>query len=256
MNITIKPLNPQLIAQANMQSFSGKRGDLAARDYDDYCSRVLSWGMSERKTQRIIDQVYQSFANTLALDAQYVSVAVAGAANYNTKRLDKSDKIMQTASDFAQWFQDLEKQATQKRYSRIHNLQKTIIVGECGGLSVTKQWKELAARDMAAFENLYQALDEKKPISKQSQAYKLYHHLSAVEPIVTDVLYQDNDFKAYEERGKIFIEFRLLPAPQLKSALKGKHFAWNNAAMAWQATATDELREWVKTLAVKYEQWI
>ena len=185
-----------------------------------------------------------------------MSVAVAGAANYNAKRLDKSDKILQTASDFGQWFRDLEKQATQKRYIRVYELQKTITAGECNGFSVAKQWKELAARDRAAFEELYQALNEKTPFSKQSQAYKLYHRLSAVEPIVTDVLYQDNDFKAYEERGKIFVEFRLSPAPQLKSALNGKRFVWNNAVLAWQATATDELREWVKTLAVKYEQWI
>lgn len=256
MSINIKPLNPQLIVQANMQSFGGKRGDIAARDYDDYCRRVLSWCLSERKTQRMIDRVYQSFANVLLLEAQHVSVAVAGAANYNAKRLDKSDKILQTASDFAQWFQDLEKQATQKRYSRVHELQKTIAAGERNGFSTAKEWKELAARDRAAFEELYQTLSEKAPFRKQSQAYKLYHRLSTVEPIVTDVLYQDNDFKAYEEHGKIFVEFRLLPAQQLKSALKGKRFTWNNAAMAWQATATDELREWVKTLAVNYEQWI
>ena len=256
MSINIKPLNPQLIAQANMQSFGGKRGDIAARDYDDYCNRVLSWGLSEHKTQRMIDRVYQSFANVLSLYAQHVSAAVAGAANYNAKRLDKSDKILQTASDFAQWFQDLEKQATQKRYSRVHELKKTIIAGECNGFSVAKEWKELAARDRAALEELYQTLSEKAPFSKQSQAYKLYHHLSAVEPIVTDVLYQDNDFKAYAERGKIFMEFRLPPAQQLKSVLKGKRFAWNNVALAWQAAATDELREWVKTLAVNYEQWI
>ena len=256
MSINIKPLNPQLIAQANMQSFGGKRGDIVARDYDDYCNRVLSWGLSEHKTQRMIDRVYQSFANVLSLDAQHVSVAVAGAANYNAKRLDKSDKILQTASDFAQWFQDLEKQATTKRYSRVYELKKTIIAGECNGFNVAKEWKELAARDRTALEELYQTLSKKAPFGKQSQAYKLYHQLSAVEPIVTDVLYQDNDFKACEERGKIFVEFRLPPAPQLKSALKGKRFTWNNAAMAWQVTATDELREWVKTLAVKYGQWI
>lgn len=256
MNININPLNPQLIAQANMQSFGGKRGDIAARDYRDYCNRVLSWGLSERKTQRMIDRVYQHFATALSLDAQHVSVAVAGAANYNAKRLDKSDKILKTSSDFCQWFEGLEKQATQKRYSRVYELQKIIIAGEFGGFSVTKQWKELAARDRKASDKLYQVLREKISFSKQSQAYKLYHCLTDVEPIVTDTLYQDNDFKAYEERGKIFVEFRLSPAPQLKSAMKGKRFAWNNAALAWQATATDELREWVKTLSVKYEQWI
>lgn len=256
MNIEIKHLDQRLIERANMNSFGGKRGDIDAHEYEVYCKRVFSWGLSERKTQQIIDKVYQYFSRTLSLDAQHVSVAVAGASNYNAKRLDKSDQILKTSSEFCEWFEDMEKQATRKEYSRIEELKKSILSGECAGFKVTDEWKELAARDRASFEKLYQVLDEKTPFKKQSQAYKLYHRLAEVEPIVTEVMYQDDNFKVFEERGKIFVAFRLIPMQQLKVALKSRRFFWNNTFRAWQATATDELREWVKTIAEKYEQYI
>lgn len=256
MNIEIKQLDQRLIDSANMHSFGGKRGDIDAHEYEVYCNRVLSWGLSERKTQQLIDKVYQFFSRSLSLDAQHVSVAVAGASNYNAKRLDKTDKILKTSSEFCEWFSEMEKQATREECNRIKELQKAIGFGEFCGFQVTKEWKELAARDRAAFEKLYRLLNEKVPFKKQSTAYKLFHWMVEVEPIVTEMLYQDNDFKVYEEQSKIFITFRLMPMQQLKVALKSRHFFWNNTFRAWQATATDELRDWAKTIAEKYEQWI
>lgn len=256
MNIEIKQLDQRLIESANMHSFGGKRGDIDAHEYEVYCYRVLSWGLSERQTQKIIDKVYQYFSRSLSLDAQHVSVAVAGASNYNAKRLDKTDQILKTSSEFCEWFEEMAKQATRKEYSRVEELEKQILFGECAGFAVTKEWKELAARDRTFFEKLYKVLDEKTPFKKQTMAYKLYHRLAEVEPIVTKVLYQDNDFKVFEEQGKIFIAFRLIPMQQLKVALKSRRFFWNNTYRAWQATATDELREWVQTIAERYEQYI
>lgn len=257
MNIEIKQLDQRLIEHANMHSFGGKRGDIDAHEYEVYCNRVISWGLSERKTRQLLDKVYKYFARSLSLDSQHVSVAVAGGSNYNAKRLDKTDQILKTSSEFCEWFAEIEEQATRKEYSRIKWLVKSIIWGVCGGYAVNKEWKELAGRSRKDFEILYDELTKKHgEFKKTTIPYKIYNRLTEVEPIVTEVLYRDNDFNVFEEHGKIFIAFRLNPMQQLKVALKSRRFFWNNTVRAWQATATDELREWVKTIAEKYEQWI
>lgn len=257
MPIEIRKLDERLIYTANMHSFGGKRGDIDAHEYELYCNRVQSWGLSERKTQQIIDKVYQYFSRSLSLDAQHVSVAVAGASNYNAKRLDKTDKILKTSSEFCEWFAEIEKQATRKPYDRIEWLAKNIIWGVCADYAVNKEWKELAGRSRKDFEILYEELTRNHgEFKKTSIPYKIQNRLIEVEPIVTELLYQDDDFKVFEEQGKIFVVFRLMPVQQLKVALKSRRFFWNNTLSAWQATATDDLREWAKTIAEKYEQYI
>ena len=257
MKIEIKQLDQKQIERANMNSFGGKRGDIDANEYEVYCNKVISWGLSERKTQQIIDKVYQYFSRSLSLDSQHVSVAVAGGSNYNAKRLDKSDRIIQTASEFCEWFAEIEKQATKKPYSRIKWLVRSIVWGVCGDYPVNKEWKELAGRSRKDFEILYDELTQKHgEFKKTSIPYKIHHNLVEVEQITKTVLYEDADFCAYEEKGKIRIAFRLKPQRQLMVALKARHFAWVAAYEVWQAMATDELREWVKTIAERYEKWI
>lgn len=257
MNIEIKQLDQRLIERANMHSFGGKRGDIDAHEYEVYCDRVLSWGLSERKTQQIIDKVYQYFSRSLSLDAQHVSVAVAGGSNYNAKRLDKSDQIIKTASEFCEWFAEIEKQATKKTYSRVGWLVKSIVWGVNGDYAVNKEWKELAGRSRKDFEILYDELIKMHgEFKKTSIPYKIYHNLIEVEQITKTVLYEDADFCAYEEQGKIRVAFRMKPQRQLMVALKSRHFVWVGAYDVWQAQATDELREWVKTVAERYEQYI
>lgn len=257
MSVEIKQLDQTQIEIANMNSFGGKRGDIDAREYEVYCNRVLSWGLSERKTQQIIDKVHQYFSRSLSLDAQHVSVAVAGGSNYNAKRLDKSDKIIKTGYEFCEWFTEIERQATKKTHSRVGWLVKSIIFGVNGDYAVNKEWKELAGRSRKDFEILYDELTKRHgEFKKTSIPYKIYHNLIDVEQFTKTVLYEDADFCAYEEQGKIRIAFRLNPQRQLIVALKSRHFAWVAAYEVWQATATDELREWAKTIADKYEKWI
>ena len=60
--IKIKELSKKLIQRANNNSLSGKRGDIEEHEYKVYCERVISWRLSERKTQKIIDRVYDFFS--------------------------------------------------------------------------------------------------------------------------------------------------------------------------------------------------
>lgn len=253
--IKIKELSKKLIQRANNNSLSGKRGDIEEHEYKVYCERVISWRLSERKTQKIIDRVYDFFSKSIFLNAEHVSVAVAGASNYNTK-LDKSDRILSNDFDFTNWFNEIEEQATKKRYNRIEWLKKSIVFGVESEYSVNKEWKELAGRSREDFEILHDKLSEIYEFKKTSIPYKIHNNLIEVEQITQAPIYADDDFCAYEEQGKICIDFRMKPQRQLIVALKARHFSWISAHEVWKANATDELRKWVETIPEKYEKYI
>ena len=78
MNIVIKDLDSKLIERANNNSLTGKRGEQEEYDYQLYCKKAISWNLSERKTQKIINKIYTSFSEMLLLASQHVSAAVAG----------------------------------------------------------------------------------------------------------------------------------------------------------------------------------
>lgn len=254
--LNIKPLNADLIRRANNNSFGGKRGDIEAHEYQVYCDRVLSWELSERKTQKIIDKIYDYFFRSLSLNAQHVSVAVAGGSNYNAKKLDKSDKILSNSADFCDWFNSLAEQAERKSFDKVGWLTKEIIWGVSGEYSVVKQWKELAGRSRRDFEILYEELDKKYNFKKTSIPYKIYHNLLKIEAIAPIPIYSDNDFCVYEEQGYICIKFRMKPARQLTVALKSRRFSWISSENMWRAKANDELREWAKTISECYSDYI
>lgn len=256
MNVLNKELDKSLIEQANNNSFGGKRGNIEAHEYEVYCEKVIAWNLSERKTQKILDKVYDYFSKALSLGAQHVSVMVAGGSNYNAKRLDKSDKILSAASDFVEWFKEVESQATAKQYDRKEWLVKEIALCVLYGLPVTKEWKELAGRDRDKFNELYETLDKKYKFKKPSLPYKIYNNLISVEKTEQEILYSDGDLCAYRENDKICISFRMKPQRQMIVALKSRKFVWISAWQIWRGNATEENAEWVKTISEKYEDYI
>lgn len=254
--ITIKPLNPELIARANSNSFGGKRGELEDSGYHSYCERAMSWNLSERKTQKIIDKIYDNFSRAISLDAQHVSVAVAGASNYNAKKLDRSEQILRNASDFCDWFSALEREATRTRYNRVKWLEMQVISGVVNDYSVNKEWRELASRDRNRFNAVYEKLIQKYEFKKTSIPYKIYNNMLNVEQISQVPIYSDDDFTAYEESDKLCIGFRMKPQRQLIVALKSRGFVWISAHEVWRAKSTADLKEWIKTIPVRYESYI
>lgn len=89
--VKIKELDKSLIHQANSNSMSGKRGDISAHEYEVYCQKVMSWNIPDSRKQKIVDQIYAKWSEQLRHEAAHVSVAVAGPARYNAKKLDHSD---------------------------------------------------------------------------------------------------------------------------------------------------------------------
>ncbi len=110
MELEIKQLDENLIRRANSNSFNGTRGDLSAQSYKSYIDEVLSWDIPNNKKQKILEQVHKRYSKILEYEAQHVSVLVAGPANYNSRRLDKSNQVLQKSHEFYEWFDDLREQ--------------------------------------------------------------------------------------------------------------------------------------------------
>lgn len=256
MNIVIKDLDSKLIERANNNSLTGKRGEQEEHDYQLYCKKVISWNLSERKTQKIINKIYTSFSEILSLATQHVSVAVAGGSNYNAKKLDKSDRILSTSRDFVDWFKELESQATAKPYSRITYLIKNIIMCVTNDLSASKQWEELAGRSRKDFNILYSELNAKYNFKKTSIQYKIYHNIVDIPEIIQTAIYSDNDFEVFKENDKLCIKFRMKPQRQLIVALKSRKFVWINSQEMWRAQATEQIEAWAKSIAECYADYI
>lgn len=256
MNIVIKDLDSKLVERANNNSLNGKRGEQEEHDYQLYCKKAISWNLSERKTQKIINKIYTSFSEMLLLASQHVSAAVAGGSNYNAKKLDKSDRILSTSRDFVDWFKELESQATAKPYSRITYLIKNIIMCVTNDLSASKQWEELAGRSRKDFNILYSELNAKYNFKKTSIQYKIYHNIVDIPEIIQTTIYSDNDFEVFKENDKLCIKFRMKPQRQLIVALKSRKFVWISSQEMWRVQATEQIEAWAKSIAECYADYI
>lgn len=113
--VKIKELDKSLIHQANSNSMGGQRGDISAHEYEVYCQKVMSWNIPDSRKQKIVDQIYTRWSEQLRHEAAHVSVAVAGPARYNAKKLDHSDTILRLSSEFVEWFNGLQEQVWQGR---------------------------------------------------------------------------------------------------------------------------------------------
>ena len=113
--VKIKELDKSLIHQANSNSMSGQRGDILAHEYEVYCQKVMSWNIPDSRKQKIVDQIYAKWSERLRHEAAHVSIAVAGPARYNAKKLDHGDTILRLSSEFVEWFNGLQEQVWQGR---------------------------------------------------------------------------------------------------------------------------------------------
>ena len=259
--INVRPLDQSLVHQANMNSMSGKRGELAVTSYEGYCERVLSWPISDEKKQKIVDQIYTKCSEQLRYEARHVSVAVAGPAKYNPKKLDHSDTILRLSAEFVEWFNDLERQvqapATEDR--KRETLLKTIeFVDSRPELDPTTSLAELATVDNAKFIELLESMVEKYRWRKNSAIYKLYlaSKEGKVKEIRPEVFFENADMTAFTEGDRAYIRFTMKPARQLIVALKSRGWWWNSGKKAW-STYLDRLdKEWVSGISERYAKYI
>lgn len=261
MEISIRPLDPSLVHQANMNSMGGKRGDLSVTSYEGYCERVLSWPISDEKKQKIVDQIYQKLSEQLRHEARHVSVMVAGPSGYNPKKLDHSDMILRLSAEFVEWFKDLESQIQrpESEDSKRASLLRTIEFADSRPeLDPTASLAELAMVDNAKFIELFEAMQPKYRWRKNSNIYKLYlaSKEGKVKEIRPEVFFENADLTAFTEGDRAYIRFTMKPARQLIVALKSRGWWWNSGKRAW-STYLDRLdKEWVAGISERYAKYV
>lgn len=261
MEISIRPLDPSLVHQANINSMGGKRGDLSVTSYESYCERVLSWPISDEKKQKIVDQIYQKLSEQLRHEARHVSVMVAGPSGYNPKKLDHSDMILRLSAEFVEWFKDMESQIQRPESEDIKraSLLRTIEFADSRPeLDPTASLAELAMVDNAKFIELFEAMQPKYRWRKNSNIYKLYlaSKEGKVKEIRPEVFFENADLTAFTEGDRAYIRFTMKPARQLIVALKSRGWWWNSGKRAW-STYLDRLdKEWVAGISERYAKYV
>ncbi len=258
----VKKLNEDMIKSANYNSMMEKRGDLSKADYEAYAEKVLSWPVSEEKKQKLLDKLYEKWSEILKYEAQHVSVAVAGPAKYNSRKLDKSDKILELSAAFSSWFRDLEEQIkqSQKKNSKAEELLKMIEFCRKSDDSCnpTCYLTALARHDNQTFIQLYEELYPEYKWRKNSTIAKLYQQSLAgeIKEIRKEIFFEDENLTAYLEGDRAYIKFMMRPKRQLHVALRSRGWWWNGYEKAY-STYPDRLdKEWVSTISSRYANYI
>jgi len=262
MEITVRPLNPEHIQQANRNSMNGKRGDLSAGDYESSCNLILSWPISDEKKQTLLDALYKKWSEKLSHEARHISVMVAGPARYDARKLDHGDTVLRLGAEIAEWLKELEEQIRQGTRNTAEDpdrLEERIrFCDERPELDPTTELVKLSSVDNARFIRLFEELYPKYKWRKNSNMYKLYELSKAgqIKEIRRETFYEDANFTAYTEGDRAYIRFLMRPKRQLIVALKSRGWWWNSRVDAW-STYLDRLdREWVGTISERYAAYL
>lgn len=262
--VKIKELDKSLIHQANSNSMSGKRGDISAHEYEVYCQKVMSWNIPDSRKQKIVDQIYAKWSEQLRHEAAHVSVAVAGPARYNAKKLDHSDTILRLSSEFVEWFNGLQEQVWQgriedkdaKEIARLVDDIKFCI--ERPTLNPTASLCELANKDPELFMEYYEKLHEKYRWRKNSVIAKLYAagKEGKLANLNRQKFFEDENLVAYTMGDRAYIKFVMKPRQQLIVALKSRKWWWNSYEEAWSTYLNKLDKEWVQNISTRYADYV
>ena len=260
----IKELNAGHIHQANYNSFGGTRGDSSNASYKSYAENINSWPISEEKKQKLLDKLYEKYSRLIALEAQHVSVAVAGPARYNPRKLDKGDQILSLSAEISDWYAGLERElrrsATEEKADEVEHLVESIkfLDSRYPQTNPTVRLCELATVDKDRFIALYEELQPKYKWRKNTVVAKLYAAAcdGTLKIAQKEEIYGNADFTAYKYGDRVFIKFMLKPQRQLIVALKSRGFWWNANEGAWSTYAEKADHDWIKTISERYGKYI
>lgn len=262
MELEVKQLDENLINRANSNSMSGTRGDLSAQSYQEYVKEVLSWDISETKKQKILNKLYDKYSKILNYEAQHVSVMVAGPSNYNSKRLDKSDQILQTTHEFYEWFDDLREQITNSKINTIKrdiDLNLRMIEFCIERNSDPKDYLiKLAHLDNKKFIELYEKYQPTYKWKRNTNIFKIYTKSlnGEIKEITQEIIYEDENFTAYIEGDRAYISFVMRIQRQLIVALKSRGYWWNSNKKAWSTYLDRVDKDWIKSISERYSDYI
>ena len=257
----IKQLDKQLIERANSNSFYN-RGNNCESSYKDYVNEVLEWEIPESKKQKILDKLYEKYSKILSYEAQHVPVMVAGPANYNAKKLDKSDQIMQASREFSNWFDDLREQI---KNSRIDTNQRELDIALSGiNFCVERGWDprdyilKIAKFNTKKFIELYEKYQPVYKWRKNTNIFKLYVAVlnGEVQEIKKEIIFEDENFTAYIEGDRAYIKFLMKCKQQLIFAMKKRGWWWNAHKGAWSTYLDRVDKEWISSISDRYSDYL
>ena len=258
----IKELDKNLIERANSCSFDGNRGDLRESTYKYYVDKILNWNISEQKKQKLLNKLYDKNIEILGYEAQWVSVMVAGPANYNAKRYDKSDKIMELNHNLYVWIEELEKQINDSQEDNAEENVKYLLQGierlyELK-LNPTNDIMKLAFINNEIFIKIYEKYNEVFKWRKNSNIYKLYEKSlkGEIQEIKKEIFFEDENLIAFIEGDRAYIKFVMKPQRQLIVALKSRKWWWNSYKNAWSTYLKKLDKEWVSSISDRYSNYI
>ena len=184
------------------------------------------------------------------------------AEKINSRKLDKSDRIIELTSALFQWFKDLEEQVkeSQRKDSKSEELLRKIEFcrrpeNPC---NPTNDLAELAFHDNQAFIRLYEEMYPEYKWRKNSTIAKLYQKSVAgeIQEIRKEIFFDDENLTAYMEGDRAYIKFVMRPKRQLHVALKSRGWWWNSYVRAY-STYPDRLdKEWVSSISTRYAAYI
>lgn len=258
----IKKLDECLINMANSVSFNGNRGEYREKAYESYSNEIISWDISEEKKRQLLEQLYKKNMDVLRYEASHVSVAVAGPAKYNSKKLDKSDKVMELSSELYNWFERMKKQYTESQKKETEDIRIIERIYRCRDLKldITKHLEKLAVLNIKEFVKIYEEFSPSYNWRKNSNIYKMYQAAKEgkLEEKNEKILFQDENYRVYSKKNRIFIKFVFEIKNQLRFALKRKGFFWNSYEKAWSTYfyRYKENKDWTENISEQYKSYI
>lgn len=258
----IKELDKRMIEIANSNSFNGNRGILRENSYKKYIEMVLNWNISDDKKQTILDKLYNKNMEILKYEAQHVSVMVAGPAKYNSKKLDKSDKILELSHNLCVWIEELEEQINEFKEDSNTDEAKELLIRIKRlyelKLDPTNDIMKLAFVNNNIFIKTYEKYNEVFKWRKNSNIYKLYQKSlnGEIKEIKREIFFEDENFTAFIEGDRAYIKFIMKPQRQLIVALKSRKWWWNSYKKAWSTYLEKLDKEWVSNISEKYAKYV
>lgn len=272
--VVIPELNRRDIDMANNNS-QFDRGDHSEHDYKVYVNRVMSWDIADSKKQQIIDELYRRWSRKLSYEAQHVPVTVAGPANYNAKRLNKSDQILQSAHDFSEWFSRVEESVKEsKRQYADRSKEEARRSEELFNDYMARGWYStptaianglapIAAHDPQRFVQLYDRYNAKYHFRKGTTAAKIYDGIKAGTfkgAPKAEKLHETSNLNTYKKQiaagERVFLKFTTRPKPQVVYALKRRGWHWNALEGAWSVPVEKYDEEFVDSIDDRYAKYL
>lgn len=258
----IKELDKRMIEIANSNSFNSNRGILRENSYKRYIEMVLNWNISDDKKQTILDKLYNKNMEILKYEAQHVSVMVAGPAKYNSKKLDKSDKILELSHNLCAWIEELEEQINEFKEDSNTDEAKELLIRIKRlyelKLNPTNDIMKLAFVNNEIFIKTYEKYNEVFKWRKNSNIYKLYKESlnGEINEIKKEIFFEDDNLTAFIEGDRAYIKFIMKPQRQLIVALKSRKWWWNSYKKAWSTYLEKLDKEWVSKISKKYAKYV